>query len=339
MCMENLSMKNNEYKDYKAERILRLLFRALKGEALSVTKLANESNVSTRSITLDINDLKAFLADYRDILGNAELKYSTCDHCYTLEMNNLFSNKQLFAIAKVLIGSKAFSHEELIEIINKLKTHTSYSDKTRLENLISKEMFHYEEVGRDCDSVIDNIWKLSNYIQEKRIITINYYKMNRNNVKHKIIPVSLLFSEYYFYLIAYTYNNNLSEDNQLSTTPIYFRVDRITHITVHREQATFSKALEFDEGLLRKRSQFMWPGPLRKIRFEFTGPSLQAILDRIPTAKLIDKYNGKNLIEAEVYGNGIKMFLLSQGSLVKVLEPLEFVEEIKLKIKKMQALY
>ena len=57
------------------------------------------------------------------------------------------------------------------------------------------------------------------------------------------------------------------------------------------------------------------------------------------TAKLIDKYNGKNLIEAEVYGNGIKMFLLSQGSWVKVLEPLEFVEEMKLKIKKMQALY
>lgn len=332
-------MKNNEYKDYKAERVLRLLFRALKGEALSVIKLANESNVSTRSITRDINDLKAFLADYRDILGNAELKYSAYDHCYTLEMNNLFSNKQLFAIAKVLIGSKAFNHEELIEIINKLKMHTSYSDKTRLENLISKEMFHYEEVGRDCDSVIDNIWKLSNCIQEKSIITISYYKMNRDNVRHKIIPVSLIFSEYYFYLIAYSCNNNLSDSSQLSNTPIYFRVDRITHITVHREQLTFPKALEFDEGFLRKRSQFMWPGPLRKIRFEFTGPSLQAILDRIPTAKLIDKYDGKNLIEAEVYGNGIKMFLLSQGSWVKVLEPLEFVEEMKREIQKMQALY
>lgn len=62
----------DEYKDnknYKADRILKLFFRALKGEALSVKTLANESNVSTRSVTRDINDLKAFLVDYRDILG------------------------------------------------------------------------------------------------------------------------------------------------------------------------------------------------------------------------------------------------------------------------------
>lgn len=324
---------DNEYKDYKADRVLKLLFRALKGESISVASLANESNVSTRSITRDINDLKAFLADYRDILGNAELKYSASDHCYTLEMDNLFSNKELFSIAKVLIGSKAFSHEELLEIISKLKTHTSYSDRQRLESLLSKELFHYDEVGSDCESVIDNVWKLSSYIQEKKLVTITYYKMNRDRVKHKILPVSLMFSEYYFYLIAYKC------DDEVADNPTYFRVDRITNMTVHREKLSTTKKLEFDEGLLRRRSQLMWPGPLRKIRFEFAGPSLQAILDKLPTAKVIDKYDGKHLIEAEVYGDGIKMFLLSQGSWVKVVAPDEFVNEIKIEIEKMQSLY
>lgn len=324
---------DNEYKDYKADRVLKLLFRALKGESISVASLANESNVSTRSITRDINDLKAFLADYRDILGNAELKYSASDHCYTLEMDNLFSNKELFSIAKVLIGSKAFSHEELLEIISKLKTHTSYSDKQRLESLLSKELFHYDEVGADCESVIDNVWKLSSYIQEKKLVTITYYKMNRDRVKHKILPVSLMFSEYYFYLIAYKC------DDEVADNPTYFRVDRINNMTVHREKLSTTKKLEFDEGLLRRRSQLMWPGPLRIIRFEFAGPSLQAILDKLPTAKVIDKYDGKHLIEAEVYGDGIKMFLLSQGSWVKVVAPDEFVNEIKIEIEKMQSLY
>ena len=324
---------DNEYKDYKADRVLKLLFRALKGESISVASLANESNVSTRSITRDINDLKAFLADYRDILGNAELKYSASDHCYTLEMDNLFSNKELFSIAKVLIGSKAFSHEELLEIISKLKTHTSYSDRQRLESLLSKELFHYDEVGSDCESVIDNVWKLSSYIQEKKLVTITYYKMNRDRVKHKILPVSLMFSEYYFYLIAYKC------DDEVADNPTYFRVDRITNMTVHREKLSTTKKLEFDEGLLRRRSQLMWPGPLRIIRFEFAGPSLQAILDKLPTAKVIDKYDGKHLIVAEVYGDGIKMFLLSQGSWVKVVAPDEFVNEIKIEIEKMQSLY
>ena len=329
-------MNKDTSKDYKAERILKLLFRALKGELLSVSALANESNISTRSATRDINDLKAFLADNRDVLGNAELKYSSINHCYTLEMDNLFTNKELFALSKVLIGSKAFSNKELLSIIWKLKSHTSYSDKKKLENLISKELFHYTEIGSDCDSVIDNVWKLSTYIQENKAITINYYKMNRDKVKHKIIPLSIMFSEYYFYLIAYKFDNNNLEGN---STPIYFRIDRITDITVHREQITLSKSQEFDEGLLRKRSQFMWPGVLRQIRFEFTGPSLQAILDRIPTARVIDQFNGKSIIEAEVYGDGIKMFLLSQGSWVKVIGPNEFIDEMKAEIEKMHSLY
>lgn len=329
-------MNEDTIKDYKAERILKLLFRALKGEALSVSSLANESNISTRSVTRDINDLKAFLADNRDVLGNAELKYSSTNHCYTLETDNLFTNKELFALSKVLIGSKAFSQKELLGIIWKLKSHTSFSDKMKLENLISKELFHYTEVGSDCDSVIDNVWKLSNYIQENRAITINYYKMNRDKVKHKIIPLSIMFCEYYFYLIAYKYESTSLDE---VAVPIYFRIDRITDITVHREQVTLTKEQEFDEGLLRKRSQFMWPGPLRRIRFEFTGPSLQAILDRLPTARLIEQFGGKSIIEAEVYGDGIKMFLLSQGSWVKVIGPDDFVEEMKLEIEKMQSLY
>ena len=37
-------------------------------------------------------------------------------------------------------------------------------------------------------------------------------------------------------------------------------------------------------------------------------------------------------ISANVYGDGIKMFLLSQGAWVKVLEPEAFVQEMKAEI-------
>lgn len=327
-----LDNENPEYKEYKSERILELFFRALKGEALSAQALAYEYHISTRSVTRDINDLKNFLAEHRHVLGNAELRYSSATHSYTLSMDNLLSNKELFAITKVLLGSRAFSKDELLKIISKLKTHTSYADRNRLETLITNELRHYNEINYDCKSIIENVWDITTYIMDKRMISINYYKMNRTMVKHKLIPVSIMFSEYYFYLIAYKYGDT-------SNTPIYFRIDRITHITAHRENFVLNKEQLFDEGLLRSRSQFMWPGPLRKIRFEFTGPSLQAILDRIPTAKLIDIRDDVNVVEAEVYGDGIKMFLLSQGSWVKVTEPIEFVYEMRQEIEKMQKLY
>lgn len=83
----------------------------------------------------------------------------------------------------------------------------------------------------------------------------------------------------------------------------------------------------------------MWPGKLRKIRFEFTGPSIQAVLDKIPTARVIERSDGKYLVEAEVYGDGIKMWLLSQGSWVKVIAPDGFVSEMRSEIEKMMHYY
>ena len=79
----------------------------------------------------------------------------------------------------------------------------------------------------------------------------------------------------------------------------------------------------------------MWPGGLRRFRFEFSGPSLQAVLDKLPTAVVVDRYDGKYLIEAETYGDGIIMWLLSQRSWVRVTEPEEFVLQMKNEIKKM----
>ena len=44
----------------RQERLLELIFRGLRGEGLSVQALAQEYDVSTKSITRSINDLKAF---------------------------------------------------------------------------------------------------------------------------------------------------------------------------------------------------------------------------------------------------------------------------------------
>ena len=100
------------------------------------------------------------------------------------------------------------------------------------------------------------------------------------------------------------------------------------------------RTVAFDEGLLRSRSLFMWPGRLRVIQFEFSGPSLQAVLDKLPTARVIKRLEEKRyLIEAETYGDGIKMWLLSQGSWVKVVAPEDFKAEMLDEIKKIKNLY
>ena len=317
----------------KQYRILEIFFRAMRGEDISVAKLANEYGVSTKSISRNISELKAFLADHRELVGNTELEYSHQDKCYRLHMDEFLTNKELFALVEVIIGARAFSKMELLALTDKLKRFTTAEDRPALNELIRKELYHYPEVKHDCESVEDRLWQIVNCIIDHKEITIEYYRMDRKWKTHRIRPASVMFADYYFYLIAFMTNGNTEK-------PYYFRIDRIKDVIEHRKKFSTEDIPEFDEGLLRKRSLFMWPGELRTIRFEFSGPSVQAVLDKLPTAKIIERLgDNKYLIEAETYGDGIKMWLLSQGSWVKVVAPEGFVEEIKTELINMQKSY
>lgn len=302
----------------KKNRILEIFFRMMKGENISIKGLADEYGVSNKSISRDVGDIKNFLSENRDVVGNVELKYSTSTKGYHLEFDNFLLSKELIAIIKVLIGSRAFSKMEMIEMVSKLKQFISYNDENMLEKLIAKEMYHYNEVKHDCISVVDNIWQLTHCILEKIEISISYYKINRERVERRLSPVAILFSDFYFYLIAYRCDK---EEGKFS----YYRIDQIVNIVEHRKHFKLEKQHEFEEGI--------------KIKFEYIGDSVQTILDKLPMARIVDKVDGVSIIEAQTHGKGVTMFLLSQGRRIKVIEPEEFVDEIRDEIKDMCELY
>ncbi len=134
--------------------------------------------------------------------------------------------------------------EDTLLLIRKIKQFTTPGDRKLLESIIRKEVYHFKEVGFDCDSVIANLWKLVQCIEQRHIISVRYIKMDRTEVVRKIQPSAVMFSEYYFYLIAYEADG---ESNQAK----YFRADHIRSITEHRE--TFVTSHDFDEGDLREK--------------------------------------------------------------------------------------
>ncbi|MDE6780266.1 MAG: WYL domain-containing protein [Ruminococcus sp.] len=318
----------------KNTRLLEIFFRALHGESISVKKLADEYRVSTKTISRSINDLQSFLLEHRELMQNASLEYSYKEKAYILYSDEFLKNSELFAAAKILIGSRALNKDDLITFVSKLKKFTTVREREKLENLIRKEIYHYHEVKSDCRSVVENVWKIVSAIEDRNIITITYYKMNRQEVRRKIIPAAVMFSEYYFYLIAY-------RTDESGYKPVYYRIDRISSVTEHREKFSLDREHSFDEGELREKNQFMFPGENAHIVFEFSGLSLQAILDRLPTARVVEKKdNGVSVVEAEVNnGRGILMYLLSQGVWVKVISPPSLVSDMKNEIQKMNDLY
>ena len=128
--------------------------------------------VSAKSIARDISEIRCFLAENRELTGHAELVYDRSAKCYTLRIDDFLRDSETLAVIKVLIGSRAFSKPELLEIIGKLRRFTSTRDKALLDSLISKEKYHYCEVRHDCsEGVVDMLWKLA---AQLRAAALNY---------------------------------------------------------------------------------------------------------------------------------------------------------------------
>lgn len=104
-------------------------------------------------------------------------------------------------------------------------------------------------------------------------------------------------------------------------------------------ESTIQRDFETGEMVLDNKTQFMHLGKPRKVRFSYTGPSVQAFLARIATARVIERVGTTSIIEAETIGTGINMYLLAQGARVKALEPPEFVEEMSTEVRRMLDLY
>jgi len=305
--------------DYNG-RLLEILFRAMRGEDISIKKLADTYGISTKSVSRDINKIKAFLSDNREMVSYAELVYDYTAKAYRLNSDEFLTDKEMFAVAKVILGTRAFSEINTAGLIAKFRKFTTVNDRKMLDEIVRKELYHYTEIKHDCESITETLWRLVNAIHEEREVTLSYHKVDRTLSEKRVQPVSIVFMEYYFYLIAY-YPKKYDE-------PRYFRVDRIKDIVTHRNTFELENIPDFNEGLLRNRCQFMFYGKLRKIRFIYTGSSVQAVLDRLPTAKIVERKPEQYTIEAETHGDGIKMFLLSQGAWVKVIAPDEFVREM-----------
>ena len=62
----------------------------------------------------------------------------------------------------------------------------------------------------------------------------------------------------------------------------------------------------------------MYGGKLRKIRFRYTGKSVDFILDRLPTAQIVQEDEKGVVIQAEVFGDGVDMWMRSQGDIVNI---------------------
>lgn len=310
----------------KSMRLLTIYTRLLDGQILKKSDLAHEFGIAQRSVQRDIESLRVFLAE--EMLGR-EIIYDAKEKGHRLVSATVaaLSKSEILAVCKILLESRSMRQDEMMPILDKLlDCCVADSDRKDVTRLIANERFHYIEPHHQ-KPILDGLWELGQAVEHHRVIEIEYQKLDGTLVKRTVEPLGILFSEFYFYLIGIVrnepYTSYFKEKNQL--LPAIYRIDRLQSFTVTDETFTPAYLDRFQEGEFRKRIQFMFGGKLERKRFRYVGPSLEAVLDRLPTARIIEQDDEGWLIEAEVYGNGIDMWLRSQGEYIK--QPKETLHE------------
>ena len=308
------------------DRLLRMCARLTEGHILYKKEEAERYGCSLRSIQRDFDDLRAFFADRNEETGtNQQLIYDREENGYRLDppTRMLLSDEETFAVVKILLESRALTKKELKPILTKLVDYCVPVDhQKQIVQLIANETYHYME-PHHRKPVLNTMWSLSSAVKEQRFVNITYKNQKNELIKRKIKPVGILFSEFYFYLIAFIAEGDSEEFNKTIKDyayPAIYRIDRIQRFDVTEDHFRVVYANRFEEGEFRKRVQFMYPGKLKQVRFYVKDFSLEAVLDRLPTAKIIKQDKKGYLISAEVFGNGIDMWLRSQGEWVEIVE-------------------
>lgn len=321
-------MKESNKNVYVAKnRLLSMYNRLVEGQPIYKEKEAVKFNCSLRSVQRDIDDLRAFVANQSEYTGVVQqLLYDRKIKGYKLEppARSLLSNEEAFAVVKILLESRALMKAEMFPILEKLVSCcVPHENQRHINDLIANEKFHYAELQHK-ELLLNRLWDISQAIRQHTELEITYYRQNGSQVNRVVKPLSIMFSEFYFYLVANiddTYSvEKITFKEGCEQIPILYRIDRIKKCNFTDKHFRVPYEDRFEEGEFRKRVQFMYSGKLHQVKFWFRGPSLEAILDRIPTAKVLKHSEKGCLLIAEAYGDGIEMWLRSQGDNVEIIE-------------------
>lgn len=308
----------------RLDRILYIQQVLVQGGVLNKQQMADRFGVSEKTIQRDLDTLRNHFADSEP---RREILYNSAKGGYLLDdtLSRFLTSSEILAVCKILLESRSMVKEEMFPILDKLVQVCTPLDRlNQVKDLISNERFHYVEPqhGR---KFIESLWEIGTAVENHNVMEITYCRTHDGETRVRTIePVGILFSEYYFYLAAFIEGIDKKEHfaNPEDRSPTIYRVDRIADFTVTADRFDILYKDRFQEGEMRKRIQFMYGGKLRHIRFKYTGPNIEAVLDRLPTARVVEKLpEGGQIVEAEVFdGNGLDMWLRSQGEWVEMVK-------------------
>lgn len=307
------------------ERLLTIFLRLQFGTQLGKKQLAQEFEVSEKTIQRDFSLLRDILSSNTSYSG--DLFYNRKTNKYCLASKSVFNKKDILVISKILLENRALNKPEIDSLLKNLLALVPRDDQKEIEQIIGSEKLNYTPLTDQQDRV-EKIWDLSEAILNEQVLDIIYQNpYSESSKRQTVLPVSLYYDRHYFYLVVYQLKYE---------TYITLRADRIqswSHSDI--EKPSISYRDKFRDGDIRNERVDAFIGKKINIEIEYLyDPTI--VMDQFPNAKIVGKNGDWTHFKFESqHTPGLKRWLLGQGEAVTVLSPRILVEDMKQTVQEM----
>ncbi|MGY3765753.1 helix-turn-helix transcriptional regulator [Vagococcus vulneris] len=315
------------------ERLLAIFLDLIQGKVLRKQTLIDTYQVSANTIQRDLATIDLFLGELADAkdstlsLGTINRKTKGHYHLDTSIKHTTLTDEELLLILKILFASRIFKKEELNCLTQKLYLLLHSPNKVRPFLLNEQHYYH----GVSNIDLLQPISIILEAITTQRLVEFQYTKNNVTKTFQRV-PEDIFFSDLYFFMICSSHRAQDDRDfNQLNK----FRINNMVNLRLLPQRGKKQYAERFEGGILRKQTALPFLGnPITLIIDFFYDPVY--VLDRFPDSKIV-KYHTDGSCRIEIQANdgyGVKMWLLGQGSMVKVISPNHMKDYILADMKK-----
>ncbi|TGD23656.1 WYL domain-containing protein [Companilactobacillus suantsaicola] len=313
-------------------RILDLFLRMYTGESVDTEWAAKYFNVKPRAIQRDYEIIKNVLEKY---LPNKVMVLNREDRTRSLDIDEGVPVSGVIAVLKMIIGTRAFSKEELEDFKEDILSLVSYKERPMVKTLLAATLSKYYPVDVP-DDLLMRIDKFSEWIVKRKPIHFEY----RNGYPGKVsefkgVPINLYFDTSFYYVMIY-----IVDKENLSENPLVFRVDRFVFpVKELRKSYNIPFDKKVDEGVVINKMFLLKMGNDVHYRFQYWS-NPQTALNKLPGSEIEKSMpDGSVIIKGEIFSEGALLWIFSQGDQIKVLGPRSLKIMVKERLRKTLELY
>lgn len=223
----------------KYYRILEMYLRLLDGEKITKKEEAERYGVDVRSIQRDLDALRVFLSGQQQGGFSQSVVYDWKVRGYVLRGNRKdLTREEALALCKILLESRAFTKKQMESVVDKIiRSAVPRPDIEPVQQLVNNEKRYYEELQHHDGELLEKIWGIGDAISRRCTLVIRYERRDGVEVERTVKPLSIMFSEFYFYLIAEMADPEeagLSRDRY--RFPTVYRLDRLPTAKIEKKE-------------------------------------------------------------------------------------------------------